>query len=652
MFQINYEKNLNREQLRVVEDSDGSCLVLAGAGTGKTRTIVYKVAYLLEKGVPPEKILLLTFTNKAAHQMLKRVEGLLESKPAGLLGGTFHHIGNLVLRRYGNKLGLSRDFTIMDEDDSRRLLAQVIAELGFAGSQNKIDFPKAKPLSDIISFSVNSCRDLSEIIEERLPIFFNRAEDIQNVALSYERKKRQKNLVDFDDLLDLWLKLFLRFPELKHKLERQFQYVLVDEYQDTNRLQGKIIEQLAGRHQNILVVGDDAQSIYGFRAAAIENILNFPKIFPDTRIFYLNQNYRSTVYILNFANAILKNNFRQFEKELTSMRGSGEKPELYALEDDESEACFIVDKIMDFCEEGELLLDSAVLFRAAYQAMRLELELQKRGIPYIIRGGMRFFEQAHIKDLVAYLRVLQNNSDELAWMRILQLEDGIGEKTAVFLTSTLTNLKPHELFAVDFNSKFQIPKSKFEGLGRIIKRQNSLERINKERIDLMIMYLMEDFYQSYMESAYEDAKERCEDLRQLAEFSKHYASLEQFLSDATLSEGFRGERAAPGKTDENKEYLVLSTIHQAKGLEWKNVFVIGLVEGQFPHYRAWNNLNEIEEERRLFYVAATRAKERLCLTYPISSASAFYHPSIFVRELDPALLKMDIEEEKVIDIED
>jgi len=648
---IDYQTELNSEQLRVVQEGDGPCLVLAGAGTGKTRTIVYRVAYLLEKGVAPNNILLVTFTNKASKEMLRRIELLLNAQPKGLWGGTFHHVGNALLRRHGRQLGVSPDFNILDQDDSRHLIASLIAEMGFSRKGDKNFFPKAEVLSSLISFAINSHLPLRDVIESRLASFQDKADQIQSVATAYEQRKRQNNLVDFDDLLSLWLRMLLEIPHVGERLRQQFQYILIDEYQDTNRLQGLIVEELGRSHQNIFVVGDDAQSIYGFRAATVENILNFPKVFPAAKIFELKENYRSVTPILELANSSIKHNWNQFEKHLVSKRLHGQKPEVWGLADQEEEARFITNHILDTLEDGQSLNESAVLFRAAYQAMQVELELQKRGIPYIMRGGVRFFEQAHIKDIIAYLRVLHNPADEIAWQRILKLEDGIGEKNATLVSQVLSRRSTPEV-ELGLSKSIQGAFTKVTNRVEWLKKSMASNQDSKLKIADWIIHLIDDFYADYCAAAYEDSRERIEDLRQLAEFSRHYQDLPSFLSDATLTEGFKGERnAAIASNDQNKEYLILSTIHQAKGLEWKNVFLVGLTEGQFPHYKSWTDRKELEEERRLFYVAATRAKDHLYLTYPIASMNSIHRPSIFLQELNPDLFESFEDNEKIIEIE-
>lgn len=638
---INFQKDLNSEQRSVVQGGDGPCLVLAGAGTGKTRTITYRVAYLLEQGIDPSRILLVTFTNKAAREMLRRVELIFGSQPKGLWGGTFHHVGHALLRRYGARIGINPNFTILDEDDNRELLKSVMAEQGIKKQEEKY-FPSPDVLGNLISFSVNSVRALSDLIEEWIPKHAHLTPDILRISAAYEQKKRQRQVVSFDDLLLFWRQILRERPEVRQSLGGKFDYILIDEYQDTNRLQGLIVEELAREHKNVLVVGDDAQSIYAFRAATVENIMRFPEVFPGAKTFRLVRNYRSTQSILDLANSSIACNRRQFEKELKTVHGRGAKPALMGCADSFEEARFIAGRVLELRNEGETLLDSAVLFRAAYQGMQLELELQKRGIPYVIRGGIRFFEQAHVKDIIAYLRVTANSQDEIAWQRILKMEEGVGIKMAALIIA-----------AWEHGNLETLSPKMHEIATRVHSRVEKLESI--KQVDAMIEYLISAFYENYAEAVFENAGDRIEDLEQLGLFARQYEALTEFLADATLSEGFRGERGKAIADDKDTEYLVLSTIHQAKGLEWKNVFVLGLVDGQFPHHRSRASREELEEERRLFYVAATRARERLFLTYPLTSFSAggtaVYQPSLFVRELDPQLFQTVEESEAVIEIE-
>jgi len=396
---IDYLKELNKEQHRVVTEADGPCLVLAGAGSGKTRTLVYRVAYLVQKGIKPENILLVTFTNRAADEMMTRVKQLLGFKPDNLWGGTFHRIGNLILRKYANKLGYERNFNILDQEDSRTMVKHSMEDLGLnASGQN---FPKASVVQGIISFSRNTNQDVAEVaqINYSYPEFI--AVKIMEIAFLYDKKKKSANVMDFDDLLVNWLQLLEQFPEVKDRYAKQFEYILVDEYQDTNYIQAEIIKNLASFHNNVLVVGDDSQSIYSFRAADVKNILNFPKLFSKTKVYKIETNYRSTPQILDLANHIIKHNVDQFQKKLKADREDSILPTLIAARDDHHQAVSIVNRIMQLYRDGQNYQNMAVLYRATYQSAEIQLELSKQNIAYVVRGGMRYFEQAHVKDVIS-----------------------------------------------------------------------------------------------------------------------------------------------------------------------------------------------------------------------------------------------------------
>lgn len=651
---INYAEELNEEQYRVVTEGEGPCLVLAGAGSGKTRTLTYRVAYLLEQGVKPQNIMLVTFTNKAAREMLLRVELLLGRKPQGLWGGTFHSLGNRVLRRWADKLGYGRNFNILDQEDSKSLLKNVINEMGINTKDRY--FPKADLIHSIISFKENSRKTIAEVIKEKYPkIDEFLIKQIENIYRSYCDKKLSANAMDFDDLLTNWHRLLCDFPEVKEKLSGELQYILVDEYQDTNKIQAMIMESLAEIHGNILVVGDDAQSIYSFRAANIDNILGFPKKFPDAKIFKLETNYRSAETILDLANASIGNNSCQFKKNLQPIKEGGSRPTLIPCKDNYEQAEFIAERVLELCDDGRSLRDAAILFRAAYQALELELELNKRGIPYIVRGGIRFFEQAHIKDAVAYLRIFANNKDELSWMRILKLYPGIGQATANKIWQVVSHYSSLDDIVLE-NILTNIGGSEkcSAGLCQLNSLFRKLLGISDNFIASSIAEILKN-YEKHLENSYENWRERWEDVNQLANFAVSYKDLDEFLADVSLSEGFRGERTG-GAGENNDDYLILSTIHQAKGLEWDAVFIMHLAEGQFPHYKSYENPRELEEERRLFYVAVTRAKNELYLSFPVISFSYttgenINRPSMFLREVPEDLFdKWELEgEEEVVE---
>lgn len=641
---INYQKELNSKQFEIIKNAKGPCLILAGAGSGKTRTLVYLTAYLLEHKIAPQNIMLVTFTNKASREMLNRVEVLLQHHPKGLWGGTFHHLANIVLRRYALLAGYQNNFSILDNDDAKSFLKNCLGELHI--DIKKEFFPKPDIIHSIISFSHNSLIPISDVITEKFSYLKPEIiPTIEKVSNYYHEKKKKMNVMDFDDLLYAWWHLMKNNPDTRQKLASQFYYVLVDEYQDTNTIQAQIIEMLSSYHNNVVVVGDDSQSIYSFRAANINNILDFPKKFENTKIFKLETNYRSTPEILELANQSIKNNKLQFEKNLKGVKKSMTKPALVALGDSYTQASFICQRILELQEEGVMLKQMAVLFRSAFQVLELELELNKRNIPYEMRGGMRFFEQAHIKDVISYLKVFSNIKDELSWKRVLRLYPGIGPSASQKIWEHIegfTDLNKILESSPILSSRTQ---QSFHEIQSIFK---NLMQIPEHFIPSAIEVILRSGYKRYIESAFENAKERVEDLEQLANFALSYKNLDEFLTEIALSEAFKGQSGASSETPQ-EDALILSTIHQAKGLEWKTVFILSLVEGQFPHYKIFDKPNELEEERRLFYVAVTRAQDELYLTYPVITSSfrtgqSINRPSMFIKEINERLFeKWDVE---------
>lgn len=642
-FKIDYDNELNEEQLRVVKTGDGPTLVLAGAGSGKTRTLVYRVAYLLEKGVKPENILLVTFTNKAAREMMERAEALLGHKPKGLWGGTFHSVGNRILRQYADRIGYTNQFGILDSDDQNKLIAQIHKELSIPKESY---IPKKKVIKAIISFAKNSQETIPEIVEKQYSYLIPEVIPyIERIAEAYEAKKKAANVMDFDDLLSNWLKLLQEHPELAERICGQFQYVMVDEFQDTNTVQAKLVQILAYPQRNLLVVGDDAQSIYSFRAATVENILSFQKMYPEAIMHKLQQNYRSTPEILKLANQSIRQNQFQYEKELLPVHKAYRKPILVPTRDSQQQAEVICQRALEMRDKGVSLDQMCVLFRSSFQIIELELELNKRGIPYLVRGGLRFFEQAHIKDVLAYLQVIQNPQNEIAWRRIFGMYDGVGPATATKAWRKMNEDQYGGTLAGMLSAIGEIPGrgKAVASFGRLQRLMFKLMEIQKQKIGTIITTVLEQGYQVYLESAYDDAKDRLEDLAQLAIFAGNYGSLDEFLAEASLSEGFKGEKSGASEP-EPEEQLLLSTIHQAKGLEWDIVFAMGLAEGQFPHYRIADDPKQMEEERRLFYVTVTRPRKELYLLYPIMSRSyqqgdIINRPSIFIREVDEDLFE-------------
>ncbi|RJP63060.1 MAG: ATP-dependent helicase [Ignavibacteriales bacterium] len=632
MKAIDFKKELNSEQYEVVTAGNGPHLVLAGAGSGKTRTLTYRAAWLISQGIKPEKILLLTFTNKAAYEMISRVKKLLGLKVEAkfpLWGGTFHSVANRLLRIYGKYVDIAPDFTIIDTDDSNNLLKLISQD--YFGSLAKKHQPSPGVLRETISFATNSKISISDSLETKFSEWMPLLENIEKIASEYQRRKRQSNVLDFDDLLIFW-KSLTEHPEASQILQKKWEYVLVDEYQDTNVIQAEIIFNLSKGHNNILAVGDDAQSIYSFRAANIRNILEFPEKFKDTKLHKLETNYRSTPEILDVANQIIAANTKQFVKNLKAVKESHVRPELAALMSPTQEANYIADKIEEHLDRGLRPDQIAVLFRAASYSQNLEMELNRRGINYEIRGGLRFFERAHIKDLLSYIKVLGNVKDEVAWLRILQMEEGIGPVTAHRIYQEIIKVGDlSKLRDVDFDLADKAGVA-WKGLLTLFEDLLTHKDTNISKLINIVI----NFYQPYLKEKFTDYRQREDDLEQLAIFASSYDSLELFLNEIGLQESFSGR-----ESENREDNIVLSTVHQAKGLEWELVFVINMTDKSFPHPFCVRE-EEIEEERRLFYVATTRASRYLCLSYPLSmfryDGFQSLKPSPFLSDIDSDLL--------------
>jgi len=632
---IDYEAHLNPQQLEAVTVGEGPIMVIAGAGSGKTRTITYRVAWLLECGVSPEKIILLTFTNKAAKDMLHRVEHILSAEAKKIWGGTFHHVGNLILRRYAHLLGYDNNYTIIDGEDSRDLFDLCITDL-------KIDikkkmFPAPKILSAINSLAVNTQQNAENIIQDKYPFFVEQLAETKRVLNRYQIRKKKLNLMDFDDLLFNWKKLFIEYPDIKTLYSGNFLHILVDEYQDTNMLQGEIIDFMASFHHNIMVVGDDSQSIYSFRGANFTNIIEFPKRYPDTKIFKLETNYRSSPHILHLTNCIIALNKKQFPKILRSVKKGDFKPAIVPLRDVNQQAEFVAERILELRDEGKSLKDIAVLYRSHYHSMEIQMELTRRGIPFTVRSGLRFFERAHIKDVAAYLKILINSKDELSWKRLFKMLPGIGNVTAdkvwrdlLVSEDSFRRIKSKEILNI-LSKKALAQWLKFVEVV-VLLQDNSLKKNPAGAIQL----ILKQGYKDYLQSKYLNYEERLEDLNQFSSFARDFSSLRSFLSELALLGTVESETVVVGKDED--ENVILSTVHQAKGLEWSAVFVIWLADGRFPSARAIKNSGSLEEERRLLYVATTRAKEELYLCYPIIAGNwhqlVLIKPSRFLREID------------------
>ncbi|MDD5722361.1 MAG: UvrD-helicase domain-containing protein [Syntrophales bacterium] len=633
---IDYEKELNPEQRDVVQAADGPILVIAGAGSGKTRALTYRVAHLIEQGADPGHILLATFTNKAARSMLSRVDTLVDVDLGRLWGGTFHHVGNRILRRHAGLLGYERSYSIVDSEDSRQLLNTCIRELGIHAADGT--FPKPGVVGDIISLSSNTGVAIETIIEGRYRGFSRCITDILKVALRYRIRKKELSVMDFDDILLNWCALLTDFPDVRDEYAHQFRHILVDEYQDTNIIQAQILDLLAARHRNLMVVGDDSQSIYSFRGANFANIVKFPEKYPDAKVFKLETNYRSTPEILHLANMSIVNNRQQFEKELKAVRRKGVRPVFVPVRNVLQQADFVAQRIIELVDEGTPLGEIAVLYRAHYHSMELQMELVRRGVPFEIRSGIRFFEQAHIKDVTAFMRIAANPLDEIAWKRVMKLYQKIGEVTARKIWEFVSSQE--DPLAAVFSDEFikQVPKA--AGIGRFRATLGDvLELSASNSLTEIVGVILNGGYRDYMEEKYGDGASREEDLKQLSQFSSEFETLEGFLSDLALMTNITEEE--PYQPEENKHKIVLSSIHQAKGLEWSVVFMIWCSEGMIPLARALKEPGGEDEERRLFYVATTRAKDQLYFCHPLVSRSRGVWsgdavPSRFIAELAPS----------------
>ena len=642
---IDYASELNEQQLAAVTASPGPLLVIAGAGSGKTRTLTYRVAYLLENGIDPRNILLLTFTNKAARQMLDRVANLLPVDASGLWGGTFHSIGNRMLRRHGSTLGYSSGFTIMDREDQKDLIDTVVAAAGI--NPKEVRFPKGDVLAEIFSFVINTETPIDVLLAEKFPYFLPLLEQIKDVQTRYEKKKKATNSMDFDDLLEKTLRMLSEHEEVAAFYRRQFQFILVDEYQDTNKIQADFIDLLAAEHRNVMVVGDDAQSIYSWRGANFKNILAFPARYPDAQVFKIELNYRSVPDILRVANAAIAANVKQFRKELSATRPTNSvKPALVGLNDGSEQAQFVAQRILELRDEGVELSEIAVLYRAHYHAIELQLELSRRGIPYWITSGVRFFEQAHVKDVTSFIRFIANPRDEVAFKRMVKLLPGIGGKSAENLwhawESKLSENGEINSWSERLLAMAVGPKSKksWEQLAHTLDEIAPGGRPNPP--SEMITSVVEAVYDDYAKANFTNYELRREDLNQLAAFARQFKDIHEFLSQLALISNIDAEPALDQRAE--NEAVNLSSVHQAKGLEYHTVFVIWLTDGMFPSTRSLETRDAIEEERRLFYVAITRARDELYLTFPQMRLNAgygdiFQRPSRFLKEIPTQLIE-------------
>ncbi|MDP1949047.1 MAG: ATP-dependent helicase [Nitrospirota bacterium] len=633
VLSLNYAAALNAQQLAAVTAGEGPALVIAGAGSGKTRTLVYRVAYLIDSGVDPSHILLLTFTRKSSQEMLERAGELIGVRSERVRGGTFHSVANMLLRRYGRAIGLEPGFTILDRGDAEDLIALVRVQLGLNEKDKR--FPRKGTIAEMFSKSENTLRPLDEIVVEEFNHFSDHLEALGQLQQGYQASKRQRQLVDYDDLLVLLRRLLMEDEAVRRTISSLYRYILVDEYQDTNRLQADVIRHLASTHRNVMVVGDDSQSIYAFRGATFKNIMEFPSLFPGTTIYKLEENYRSTQPILNLANAVIDVATEKYTKRLFTRKLDGPLPTLVEAAGENAQSRFIAQKILELREEGVPLSEMAVLFRSSFHSFDLEIELSRHGLPFIKRGGVKFIETAHVKDLLAHLRVVANPLDLVSWHRVLMLIEGVGPKKAQDVMAAL----------VKSDNPYRALSSMSGRTGKGLKDLGlTLESLAGDEA-LRPAHLVSQIYEYYLpifKEQYDDYPKRARDLDHLQTIAERYQELEAFLSDLAL-EPPDGSAAGSEAPDRDDERLVLSTIHSAKGLEWQCVFVMWVVDGRFPSVYAFGEDEELEEERRLFYVAVTRAKRYLYLTYPINvfdrgSGMVLSNPSRFLDPVSPALL--------------
>jgi DNA helicase-2/ATP-dependent DNA helicase PcrA len=606
---VDYGRELNPEQLAVVMHPGGPMLVLAGAGSGKTRTVVYRVARLLEDGADPNSILLLTFTNRASREMLSRV-GLLLGQDAGrVMGGTFHSVGNRLLRRFGDRLGYPSNYGILDREDARDLMGNALTDVVPTTPGRRL--PGAAVLVEVYSFVINTGRSLEETVAARFPQFSGDVEVMQAVFRRYLERKRAASVMDYDDLLLNWLLLLRRHDDVRRQLAARFAHVLVDEYQDTNRLQADIVDLMLGGARNLMVVGDDAQSIYAFRGAEYANILSFPERYPDCTTFKLETNYRSLPPILTLANASIVHNEHQFPKQLRPVREGGELPVVCAAPSPDSQAAFVAQRILELLDEGVPLPEIAVLYRNHAHSLELEVELTRRNIPYEVRSGLRFFEQRHVKDVLAHLRFQANPRDEVAFTRMARLRPRLGQRLVARVWQALSEASEPLAALGRLDAKaLGLPGAAAGSVRQLAELAARLEKL-RGRPGEMVREVIATGYREYVRAMLDNASARLDDLEQLALFADGYDGLDAFLDEVTLMNELSGEDVVAEEGE--RERVTLSTIHQAKGLEWRVVFLVWLAEGRFPTARA----EDIEEERRLFYVACTRAKDELLLCYPL-----------------------------------
>ena len=604
---LDLRKELNDAQYQAATAIEGALLIIAGAGTGKTRTLVYRVAHLIDQGFDPRSILLLTFTRRAAEEMLRRASLLIDGRCDQVAGGTFHSFANLVLRVNGRHIDLAPSFTIMDRTDSEDVIQLIRTDMGLNAKDRR--FPRKQTVAEIFSMSLNKQTPLGDLLELEYPHLVDANYELSELYHRYVDYKRTQSLLDYDDLLTRLRDLLADHVEVRNRLSGFYRFIMVDEYQDTNHLQAEIVRLLAATHDNVAVVGDDAQSIYSFRGANFRNIMDFPKQFPGARIIKLEENYRSTQPILNLTNEIIQRAKEGYEKRLFTAKSVGGRPKLVQAGSEQMQSQFVCQKILELREEGVPLWDMAVLFRSSFHSFDLEIELARCNIPFVKRGGFQFMETSHIKDLLAHLRIIANPKDAISWNRVLLLLEGVGPGASQKIIKWLLDgAKPAERLR-SYQAKGKVAHG-LRTLAQVLEEAGRAE-LPSEQAHYLMQYYVPILKQHYPD----DHPKRLRDMEHFQGMTDRYRSLERLLSDMALeppNDSVGGVLAV----DPDEGPLVLSTVHSAKGLEFHSVFIIWALEGRFPSFYNINSIEDLEEERRLLYVAATRAKQNLFISYP------------------------------------
>lgn len=608
-YKINYREELNDAQYSAVMHNDGAALVIAGAGTGKTRTLIYRVARLIEDGNDPSSILLLTFTRKSALEMMRRATELLDTRAEKVQGGTFHSFAMNLLRKYSTEIGYGQNFNVLDQKDAEDVINFIRTSYLEKFKSKRKRFPSKSIISDIISMSINKSLSLIDTLTENFPNFIEYDQEITEMYLDYITYKKNSNIMDYDDLLVNLRKLLKTNAKVKELINNTYKFVMVDEYQDTNKLQHEIVLLLSNKTENVMAVGDDAQSIYSFRGSDFQNIFFFPESFSNCIIYKIEENYRSNNQILNLSNFVINQATYKYDKNLYSSVDSDNLPKIIATNDERQQSEFIIQQILEYSEQGIKLNDIAILFRSAFHSFDLEIELNKSNIPYRKFGGFKFMETSHIKDILAFIKILYNPKDLISWQRVLILLEGVGTKTI----SKVSNLLSNESLSLSNYNDILDTEIKNLNIKNLFKELSNID-LEKIKVPSLVIKIS-NFYKPLLEKKYDDKEKRWKDIETFINIAENYKNVNSFLTDMALDPPSESVDEINSIGNEN-EFLNLSTIHSAKGLEWKIVFIIWALEGRFPSLRSADSTDKIEEERRLFYVAATRAKDELYISYP------------------------------------